>query len=212
MSLLDRVRGFFGRFVVFEAKARPAPRPSIARKYPSSPPAGAGGASVPPVTSMAEVEAPAPSPPAAVPPSKPAATADVDLVFIYQDAGIPSVPMTAEQAFKTLAALPEGVPEGAQREVLKAAGKPLGTTAEAVSQDATRKLAALSAFLDEITQDESTFTVAAEREIGELQKKIADQRAAIEATRARAGQIKDKCKTEADRLRTVLRVLGADTR
>jgi len=212
------LRTFIERFVVLEPKGNQVPEPPPAAGFQGRPADQAERAPVTPATVTKNGAAATPSGPATAAPAHeaPAVAAAPDFAAIYQDAEIAAAPITAEQALNTLAALPPGVPQDAQRQALKALlqsmGKALGTSAQAVAEDAARKIAALTAHVNENAQEEAAFSAAVEQEIGELQERIAEKRRSIEATRIHERQIKQTCEEEANRLRIVLQVLGGDKR
>jgi len=201
MSLRDVVE----KFVVFERKSDPvnaAVGPSR-RAAPVSPPA------VPP---SPIVSLPARPGPVLVEDEN----GRIALAALYARAAIPAAPFTAEQALETLSSLPVELPLETRRQALKgvlqAMGKTLGTTPEAVVEDARRKVGALEAAIEGIGRQVATFSVAAESEIAALQEQILERRKAIEAARENERELSGKCRAEADRLAVVLQFFGAEKR
>ena len=115
---------------------------------------------------------PAP-PPVAPPPQPPESPVDADGLVnfdaLYQQAGVPTVPFTAEQALDMLGHMPAGVSEEARQQVinvtLAALGRSVGGTPEAIVADATRKQAALQAFRRTRGDQLADLTTAAEGRI-----------------------------------------------
>jgi hypothetical protein len=139
---------------------------------------------------------------------------DVDFGAVYQRAGVPPARFTAEQAMDALAALPMELPVEARRQALKgvlqAMSKTVGTTPEAVLEDAARKVAALHAESAEITRTVAEFTAAVQAEIALLAEHIQGRHRAIEAARSKELQLTQKCQSEADRLQLVRQLYGLD--
>lgn len=205
MSLREVVE----KFVVFE---RSSPRA----------PAGEIPAQAPPAASITPPKSPPPaaSSPAVAPPAPPVRApgepqgVDGEFAAIYRQAAISPVPFTAEQALETLSALPVELPHETKRQALKgvlqAMSKTLGTTPEAVSEDAVRKVGALTASIEGIAKQVNDFIAATDGEIATLQEQILERRKAIEDARRRGQELTQKFRNEADRLSVVLQFLGAD--
>ena len=88
-----------------------------------------------------------------------------DFAAIYQSAGLPAVPFSAEQMLDMLDSLPAELPLAMRRQTVKvtlgALGKTTGTTSDSIVADASRKLAALAAYAGNLGQQTKAQTAAA---------------------------------------------------
>lgn len=144
----------------------------------------------------------------------PAPDGTVNFGSIYQAAGLPAVPFSAEQMIDMLQSLPAELPLEMRRQTVKATlasmGKAIGATPETIVADTSRKLAALSAYVDDVTHKTADFAASANLEIAALEKQIADKRQAIGTIQARQAQVVQACTREADRLDDILEFLSLD--
>jgi len=144
------------------------------------------------------------------------ATADGSVNFgeLYQRAGLPAAPFTAEQMLDMLTSLPADLPLEAKRQTVKATmnamGKAIGATAETIVTDASRKVAALSAYVDAMTRQSADFTARSEMEIATLQAQIAEKRKAIDTAKGQLQRVTATCNAEAERLDDVLEFFSLD--
>jgi hypothetical protein len=133
---------------------------------------------------------------------------------IYQQSGLPAAPFTAEQMLEMLASLPSELPLDTRRQTvrvtLNAMGKSIGATPETIVADASRKLAALTAYLDHLTQQTTDFASSAELKIAALQAQIEEKRKAVEAAKQKQTQMRQLCDAESDRLDDVLEFFSLD--
>lgn len=138
----------------------------------------------------------------------------IDLPVLYQHAGLPTAPFTAEQTLDMLTSLPAELPIETKRQTVRATlnamGKAIGATPDSIVADASRKLAALTAYVENLQKQTAEFTTASELEIASLQAKIASIRKATEATKTQNEQLVAQCHTEADRLDDVLEFFSLD--
>lgn len=138
----------------------------------------------------------------------------VNFGAIYQGSGLPAVPFTAEQVLQLVQSLPAELPMETKRQMvnvsISAMGKSIGANPENIVADASRKLAALSAFTDHIAQDTGEFVSNAEKEIGLLQAKIEERKKQIESAQHKQTTVTQSCKTEADRLDDILEFFSLD--
>ena len=99
-----------------------------------------------------------------------------DFSLIYQQSGVRAAPFTAEQMLEMLESLPSELPLDTKRQTvrvtLNAVGKTIGATPETIVADASRKLAALTAYLDHLTKQTTDSAATAELEIGALQARF----------------------------------------
>jgi hypothetical protein len=133
---------------------------------------------------------------------------------IYQHSGLPASPFTAEQMLEMLNSLPPELPLDTKRQTVKVTlnsmGKSIGANPETIVADASRKLAALAAYIDHLTQQTADFNAAAQLEIAGLESQIAQKRKAIEAAQQQQAQMRQLCDAESDRLDDVLEFFSLD--
>ena len=138
----------------------------------------------------------------------------VNLPAIYQHAGLPTTPFSAEQMLEMLSSLPAEVPLDTKRQMVKvtlgALGKSMGATPETIVADASRKLAALDAYIGHLTQQTDNFVSSAEADIEALQKQIEDKRRGIESARQKLTHLTQVCDNESQRLDDVLEFFSLD--
>ena len=137
-----------------------------------------------------------------------AAAARFDLTEVYRERDISSEPFTAEQALALLEHLPTALRGPTKKQVLIDLLTDNRTTPEAVAEDAQRKIGALTAEADDLTEESAEFVTATEQEIGRLEAAIREKREAIEQAKLTGEQSSEQCRTEAERLKTLLQFLG----
>ena len=132
----------------------------------------------------------------------------VNFERLYEQAGVPIVPFTAEQALDMLHNMPAGVSEDSRQQIinvtLAALGKSVGGTPEAIVADATRKQAALQEFRKTRGNQLVDLTSAAETRIADLQREIAKSQSIIEKAKHQYETLAAGCQTEETRLDTVV--------
>ncbi len=132
----------------------------------------------------------------------------VNFEALYQQAGVPTVPFTAEQALDMLHNMPAGVAEETRQQIinatLSALGRSVGGTPEAIVADATRKQAALQAFRRTRGDQLADLTSTAEARIAELQREIEKSQAIIEKAKRQYDTLTSSCQSEEARLDTVV--------
>lgn len=138
----------------------------------------------------------------------------IDFAALYAHADLPATPFSAEQARDMVASLPANLPLEMKRQTVQvmvgSLGKAIGATSETIVTDASRKVAALSAYADHTAQQATDFVAAAEFEIEAMLKQVEEKRQGILATRERQAQIQSLCDTEAHRLDDVLEFFSLD--
>ena len=155
---------------------------------------------------------PTPPTPPAVPSSDDVSPVDADGLVsferVYEQAGVPVVPFTAEQALDMLHNMPPGVSDDSRQQIinvtLSALGRSVGGTPEAIVADATRKQAALSAFRQTRGDGLADLTTAAEAHVAELQREIEKSQAVIEQAKRQFETLAQGCQEEEARLDTVV--------
>ena len=155
-----------------------------------------------------------PQPPAQ--PTEPVidAAGNVRFSTIYQMAGLPETPLTAEQVLEVLASFPADLPIATQRATMKvtinAMSKSTGASEESVVADTSRKLAALNAFHDGYGKQADQYVQLAESEIQNLEAQITAKRATIQDALSKKSSVIQACTTESERLDDVLEFFSLD--
>lgn len=133
---------------------------------------------------------------------------------IYELAALPAVPFTAEQMLDMLASLPSELPLDTKRQTVKvtlgALGKSQGATPETIVTDASRKLAALSSYKENLAKQTDGFVAQSESEIAALQEQIEEKRKAIMGAKQKVVQLTQMCDDESHRLDDVLEFFSLD--
>jgi len=147
--------------------------------------------------------------PASVPPG-----GQADFGAIYAQAGLPTVPFTAEQMRDMLNSLPAELPLPMRRQTMKvtldAMGKTVGATADGIVADASRKMAALAAYAGSLSQQTKSQTAQAEQEIAALEAQIEEKRRAVAQAQAALTEAVHRCNAESDHLDDVLEFFSLD--
>jgi hypothetical protein len=142
------------------------------------------------------------------------ASGNVNFDAVYRMAALPESAFTAEHVLEILQSLPAELPLDARRATLKvtlsAMAKTNGVTPEAVVADASRKLAALSAFARTYSEHAKQYVSKAEQQIAAAEAEIQRLRAGISEARSKERQAIDSCQRESDRLDDVLEFFSLD--
>jgi hypothetical protein len=113
-----------------------------------------------------------------------------------------------------IASFPPNLPLLTQRQTVKvsldAMGKAVGATPETIVADASRKLAALTAYVETLTKQTQEFTSAAEAEIADLGRQIQAKRKEIEEAHQKQEQVNQACTKESQHLDDVLEFFSLD--
>jgi hypothetical protein len=124
------------------------------------------------------------------------------------------VPFTAEQVLEMMNGLPKELPLETKRQTVKvsitAMGGSIGANPENIVADTSRKLAALTAYAEYLTNQTNQLVSLAEVEIESLQEQIDAKRKLIESARARQDSVVKQCEAETDRLDDVLEFFSLD--
>lgn len=138
----------------------------------------------------------------------------VNFDALYKQAGVLTVPFTAEQALDMLSHMPAGVSEEARQQVinvtLAALGRSVGGTPEAIVADATRKQAALYSFRQTRGDQLVELTSAAEGRIADLQKEIEKSQGIIEKAKRQYQTLTDSCAAQEAQLDKVVDFFSQD--
>jgi len=159
-------------------------------------------------------------PPAAVTPTtdlltgSPTIEGEVTPAAIYQLAGLPTAPFTAEQMLEMLDSLPQELPLDTRRQTVKvtlgALGKSMGATPETVVADAMRKMAALTAYVENLAKQSTGVAATAETEIAELQAQIEARRQMVQSARQQVAVATNLCEVESEKLDEVVEFFSLD--
>jgi hypothetical protein len=94
--------------------------------------------------------------------------------------------------------------------MLQSLGQNAGATPESIVADASRKMAALSAYSDYLQRRTEEFAATAEKEIADLQAKIESKRLAVQSAREHLAKSHQMCTAESERLDDVLEFFSLD--
>jgi predicted nucleic acid-binding Zn-ribbon protein len=86
----------------------------------------------------------------------------------------------------------------------------MGATPESIVADATRKLAALNSYVENLNKQTTDFVTGAEGEIAALQAQIEERRKAIQEAKVNLMQASQRCDAEADRIDDILEFFSLD--
>lgn len=133
---------------------------------------------------------------------------------LYQAALLPATAYSAEQMLEMLSSLPPDLPLETRRQTVQVTlgsiGKAIGATPETIVADASRKLAALNAYCENLARQTSDFVANTELEIAALQAQIDEKRRSIQAAQQQHTRATTACEAEADRLDDVLEFFSLD--
>jgi uncharacterized coiled-coil protein SlyX len=139
----------------------------------------------------------------------------VDVAAIYAGAKLPNVTFGAEQTRELLSKLPPGLSLDMQRQMVAATlttmGATMGASAETIVADASRKLAALSAYVADLQKVTSERVSYAQAEIEALETRITEQKNIIASTQQQLTTAQAQCEAEADRIDDILEFFSLDT-
>ncbi len=140
--------------------------------------------------------------------------APLEFQAIYNAAKLPASPFSAEQMLEMLQSLPSELPLETKRQTVKVTlgslGKTLGASPETIVSDASRKLAALNAYVEHLTRRVNEFTTVEEKQIAEMQTKIEEKRKGIQDAKYQLTQSSRACDSESERLDEVLEFFSLD--
>lgn len=140
--------------------------------------------------------------------------APMDFTAIYNAAKLPASPFAAEQMLEMLSSLPSELPLDTKRQTVKVTlaslGKTMGATPETIVTDASRKLAALNAYVEHLTRRVNEFTAVEEKQIEQMQLTIEEKRKGIQDAKYQLTQSSHACDAESERLDEVLEFFSLD--
>ncbi len=133
---------------------------------------------------------------------------------VYSNASLPKSSFGAEQALDVMASLPADLPLNVKRSTVQATltamGKAMGVDTESVVADASRKMAALSAFEDSLNLQSKRFIATMTAEIDAHQAKIAELNAKMDESKKSLETALAKCHEENEKLDDVLEFFTLD--
>lgn len=133
---------------------------------------------------------------------------------IYEQAGVPAVQFGADEALSVITSLPAELPLDAKRKTvgatLSAMGKAMGVTTDSVVTDASRKIAALNSFVDQLTAQTNQYSSLCQAKIEALKAEIATHEASIASAKDRLAHAVTRCEQEGDRVDDVLEFFTLD--
>jgi hypothetical protein len=165
----------------------------------------------------AEALNPAAAASAPKPPAAPLVGANGDVSFepIYQEAGLPSVPLTAEGFLEMVKEFGD-IPVAAQRTMvgtmLNTMSKQTpGVSSASIANDALLKIQALSTYSEGVKKQLGTFVADREKSIADAELRIANEKKAIAAANERVQTLVTWCEDEGNVLDDVLEFFSTDT-
>lgn len=133
---------------------------------------------------------------------------------LYTRAGLPPVSYSSEQMLDMLTSLPAELPLAVKRQtvnaMLKGIGTSIGASPETIVADASRKIAALAAYVDTSAHQADGDARKLLLEIQDYEAKIAEHKRTIETSQAKQTQISQVCSTQAAQLHQVLEFFSRD--
>lgn len=138
-----------------------------------------------------------------------------DFKAIYERSGVPAVPFGADEALQVINSLPAETPMEAKRKLvgatLSAMGKAMGVTTDSVVADASRKIAALNSFTEQLTAQTNQYQALIEQKVADLKKQIADCEAQHEEASQKLTKVVSACEAEGARIDDVLEFFTLDS-
>lgn len=138
-----------------------------------------------------------------------------DFATIYQQSGVPSVPFGAEEALQVIGSLPADLPIDVRRKTvgatLGAMGKAMGVTTDSVVSDASRKVAALASFTDQLTAETNQYQALIQKRISDLKAQITDCEGKVSDASDKLAKVVKHCEDEGHRLDDVLEFFTLDS-
>ncbi|HWD41368.1 MAG TPA: hypothetical protein VG944_21165 [Fimbriimonas sp.] len=147
---------------------------------------------------------------------QPQLTADgtPDFAAIFSQAGVPSGPFGADEALQVINSLPADLPLDLKRKTvaatLTAMGKAMGVATDTIVADASRKIAALTSFTDQLTAQTRSYQQSVEQRIADLKAQIAECETKITQTNDKLTNVVKLCEAEGARLDDVLEFFTLD--
>lgn len=138
----------------------------------------------------------------------------VDFGAIYQQAGVPQIPFTAEQTLELIRSLPADLPITTKRQTLDASlntlGRAMNVSKEQVLLDANQKLQALVAYEEAAKQQRDAAVAAMQERVKELQAQIDAERQKAAQAESQYQRVVAQCEAQGDLLDEVQEFLTLD--
>jgi len=133
---------------------------------------------------------------------------------IYTQAGVPLVQFGAEEALGVINSLPAELPLDMKRKTvgatLSAMGKAMGVSTDSVVADASRKIAALNSFVDQLGSQTDQYVTLCNQKIDALKAEIAVHETNITNAKGKLDHAVKLCEAEGDRVDDVLEFFTLD--
>ncbi len=133
---------------------------------------------------------------------------------IYEQAGVPKVAFGANEALGVIKSLPAELPMDIKRRTvgatLTAMGKAMGVSTDSVVADASRKIAALASFEEQLRNQTDLYALSASTQVDQLKSQIAEIEGKVAQAQEKlafAGKLIDE---EADRVDDILEFFTLD--
>jgi hypothetical protein len=140
---------------------------------------------------------------------------EVAFADVYASVGLTPVAFSAEDALQVIGSLPAELPLEVKRKTvnatLTAMGRTMGVDTNGVVADASRKIAAVSAFGEQLQHQTQQYVNLTEAQISKLEAEIAELRGRIQSAQASLARATAQCTAETDRLDDVLEFFTLDT-
>jgi len=137
-----------------------------------------------------------------------------DFSAIFTKAGVPSVAFGAEEALQVMGSLPADLPIDLKRKTvsatLSAMGKATGIGTDSIVADASRKIAALNSFSEQLSAQTAAYQQSIELRIADLKAQIADCETKIADTKQKLVKVVQLCEAEGARMDDVLEFFTLD--
>lgn len=138
-----------------------------------------------------------------------------DFPSIYSQSGVPAVAFGAEEALSVMGSLPAELPMDVKRKTvgatLGAMGKSMGVNTDSVVADASRKIAALNSFTEQLTGQTNQYSTMVSQKIAELNAQIADLEKRSQDAKDKLAKVVSLCEAEGHRLDDVLEFFTLDS-
>jgi hypothetical protein len=137
-----------------------------------------------------------------------------DFAAIFVKAGIPAVAFGADEALQVINSLPSDLPMDLKRKTvgatLNAMGKATGIATDSIVADASRKIAALTSFTEQLSAQTTLYQQSVQQQIVDLKAQIAECEAKIADTKDKLAKVVQQCEAEGGRLDDVLEFFTLD--
>ena len=137
-----------------------------------------------------------------------------DFAVIFVKSGVPPVAFGADEALQVINSLPGDLPIDLKRKTVGATftamGKASGIATDTIVADASRKIAALASFTDQLNAQTTLYHQSVQQHIEDLKAQIAESEAKIADTKDKLTNVVQLCEAEGARLDDVLEFFTLD--